>query len=166
MGLTNGGDRRLGWLGWAVSLGVGLISGPRGTYGSLLTAGGLWLWWAAGGGALRGVWYWVFLAGFSLLAVWLAGRAEREEVFGPGRDPGQIVIDEAAGLLLACYGLGAEPWWEPWLALAAFRLFDITKPFPAGRSQDWPGGWGVVADDLWAGLYALGVVRLVRLWLG
>ena len=47
----------------------------------------------------------------------------------------------------------------------AFRLFDIVKPFPARQAERLPRGWGVMADDLVAGIYAQGVLRLV-LWLG
>ena len=47
-----------------------------------------------------------------------------------------------------------------------FRIFDIAKPFPAGRSQRLPGGWGVVADDVLAGLYALAVMTLLRQFTG
>ena len=45
----------------------------------------------------------------------------------------------------------------------AFRLFDIVKPFPARRAERLPGGWGVMADDLVAGVYAQGLLRLL-LW--
>ena len=47
----------------------------------------------------------------------------------------------------------------------AFRLFDIVKPFPARQAERLPGGWGVMADDLVAGIYAQVLLRLV-LWLG
>src|ERR1039457_5517010 len=46
-----------------------------------------------------------------------------------------------------------------------FRLFDITKPFPVRQLERLPGGWGIVFDDVAAGLYALGVASLVRIWI-
>jgi len=46
-----------------------------------------------------------------------------------------------------------------------FRLFDITKPFPVRRLERLPGGWGIVFDDVAAGLYALGVASLLRIWI-
>jgi phosphatidylglycerophosphatase A len=55
---------------------------------------------------------------------------------------------------------GLSPVW----ALAGFflfRLMDVIKPFPANRSQNLPGGWGVMMDDLLAGIYAHGLLRLL-----
>jgi len=51
------------------------------------------------------------------------------------------------------------------VALILFRLFDITKPFPARQLESLPGGWGIVFDDVAAGLYALGVATLLRVLL-
>ena len=47
----------------------------------------------------------------------------------------------------------------------AFRLFDIVKPFPGRQAERLPAGWGVMTDDLVAGIYAQGLLRLF-LWLG
>lgn len=87
------------------------------------------------------------------------------------KDPGQVVADEVAGQALTLLGL-------PWaaaatsdalvrnLALAAagfffFRLFDVLKPPPARGLERHPGGWGVLLDDLAAGVYALIATQLV-----
>jgi phosphatidylglycerophosphatase A len=48
------------------------------------------------------------------------------------------------------------------VAFVFFRIFDVWKPFPAHQSQALPGGWGIMADDLIAGVYALMVVLLAR----
>jgi phosphatidylglycerophosphatase A len=90
------------------------------------------------------------VAGVFVLGVWTAGRAER--VFGQ-RDDRRITIDEIAGMLLSLALLPAR------LDVAVvgfllFRVFDIWKPPPARLSESLPGGWGVMADDLVAGLYA------------
>jgi len=50
------------------------------------------------------------------------------------------------------------------IALLLFRLFDITKPFPARQLESLPGGWGIVFDDVAAGLYAWGIAALLRIW--
>jgi phosphatidylglycerophosphatase A len=50
------------------------------------------------------------------------------------------------------------------IAFVLFRLFDITKPFPARQLEKLPEGWGIVFDDLAAGLYAWGVASLLRIW--
>ncbi len=145
-----------------VSLGVGLVPGARGTYGSLLTLGAAVLWLARGGAPLSGWWYLLLLAGVTALALAATALALARRVFGQDQDPGPIVIDEAAGQLLALYGLGGLLWWQMGLAFAAFRFFDIVKPWPVDRLQDLPGAWGVVIDDLMAGAYALAMVELAR----
>jgi len=77
-------------------------------------------------------------------------------------DPSEFVLDEAAGFWLALVAL--PPHGNRWAILAgvfaAFRLFDIVKPWPAGRLQRLPGGWGILLDDLVAGIYAHLAVRL------
>ena len=92
-----------------------------------------------------------------------------ERAFGK-KDPGQCVIDEWAGQAVALLGAplsGAEL--VPTLTVTAigffaFRFFDILKPFPARRMEKLPKGWGVLCDDLIAGLYALAIVQLWRIW--
>ena len=86
------------------------------------------------------------------------------------KDPGYIVADEWAGMFVALWPLRmlmtdnlhriALPGGWRFLALLAipffaFRLFDILKPWPCRQIQDLPGGQGVVADDVVAGLYAI-----------
>lgn len=79
-------------------------------------------------------------------------------------DPGFVVIDEVAGQWIALLWSPAD-WRHGLIALILFRLFDITKPFPVRRLELLPSGWGIVCDDLGAGLYALGVASLLRLWI-
>lgn len=69
------------------------------------------------------------------------------------KDPSCIVIDEAAGYLLACC-FGPPGWRTGVLAFCTFRLLDATKPRPIARLEALPGGWGVMADDVGAGLLA------------
>ncbi|BEQ15020.1 hypothetical protein FAK_20860 [Desulfoferula mesophila] len=110
--------------------------------------------WIAGGGVLSG-WSYVGVAlCLGAAAVFFCRLALRLQVFGEDADPGSIVIDEAAGMLVAMYGIRSLGW-ELLAALALFRLFDITKPLGINALQRLPGAWGVVADDLLAGLYAL-----------
>lgn len=107
---------------------------------------------------------WVLLAvgiAFSLIAgIPAAGVAARES----GReDPGFVVIDEVAGQCIALLGCPPD-WAHALVCLALFRLFDITKPYPIRKLEQLPGGWGIVFDDVAAGLYAFGVAALVRIW--
>ena len=79
-------------------------------------------------------------------------------------DPQIVVIDEVAGQWIALLGSHAN-WRHALLALVLFRLFDMTKPFPLRRLEELPGGWGIVLDDVGAGLYALGVASLLHIWI-
>jgi phosphatidylglycerophosphatase A len=68
-------------------------------------------------------------------------------------DPGPVVIDEVVGMFVSLLWLPAT-WPVVLAAFLAFRVFDIVKPWPAGRLEHVPGGWGVMADDVMAGVYA------------
>lgn len=103
---------------------------------------------------------------FMLLGVWAAGRST--ELFGD-LDPSQAVVDEVIGQLIVFLFI---PFTSSWLLIGAgfvfFRLFDIWKPYPIDSLQILPGGIGVCADDILAGIYAgvcLSVVYAVSLWI-
>jgi phosphatidylglycerophosphatase A len=108
--------------------------------------------------------------------VWAADRAAK---FWREKDPQRVVIDEVSGQhLTLLLGLAIPVWWRPtatisydyplgfvslhsvlsWkyllLGLILFRVFDIWKPFPARQAESLPGGWGIMADDWVAGIYA------------
>ncbi|MDZ7374014.1 MAG: phosphatidylglycerophosphatase A [candidate division KSB1 bacterium] len=90
------------------------------------------------------------------LAVWASGVAEHSY----GRDASRINVDEAVGML--CTAVLLPPGLGPLaVGFLLFRLFDVVKPFPANRAQALPGGWGVVLDDVIAGLGAGLCARLV-----
>jgi phosphatidylglycerophosphatase A len=100
------------------------------------------------------------IVGLFALGVWAGTTAER--YFG-GIDPGPIVLDEVVGMLitLAFIPVGLSG------AIAGFflfRVFDVIKPFPAGRFEKLHGGLGVMADDAMAAVYANLSLRLV-MWL-
>ncbi|MCA1944678.1 MAG: phosphatidylglycerophosphatase A [Desulfovibrio sp.] len=93
----------------------------------------------------------LLLVPLTLAGVWAAARAE----FLLGRhDAGEIVIDEWLGLWLAYAVFPSLGWWWLLTGFALFRFFDIVKPGPIASLQRLPGGWGVMADDLAAGLAA------------
>jgi phosphatidylglycerophosphatase A len=85
-------------------------------------------------------------------SVWAASAVEAEL----GRhDPGAVVVDETLGTLLTCAFVPASAFHSPWLYVTAFflfRLLDIWKPGVIGQSQALPRGWGIVVDDVLAGL--------------
>lgn len=104
------------------------------------------------------VWRLVLLVPLTMLGVWASARAE--SVLGV-HDPGEVVVDEWLGLWLCYAWFPSLTWWEYLLGFALFRYFDILKPGPIKALQRLPGGWGVVADDLLAGLAAAVCLGLV-----
>ena len=102
------------------------------------------------------------LIAVTIVGIWAGGRVER--ALGK-KDPGVIVIDEVAGMLLAVLLLPRTPV-VLLTAFVLFRLFDIWKPFPARESQALTGGLGVMVDDLIAGVYALVLVLGARALFG
>ena len=83
-------------------------------------------------------------------------------------DPGLVVIDEAAGQWLTFLFIPSSiitgHFWVPVAGFLLFRFFDITKIFPADLVQKMPGGWGIVVDDIVAGLYACLALNLLVKW--
>jgi phosphatidylglycerophosphatase A len=148
---------------WTVAtfFGAGLGKPGPGTWGSVAA---LLLW--------AGVAWGVHPAASTLLLILLAGIALALVLGIPAatitaresgrKDPGFVVIDEVAGQWIALLGCRAD-WRDALIALVLFRLFDITKPFPVRQLEALPEGWGIVFDDVAAGLYALGVAALLHL---
>jgi phosphatidylglycerophosphatase A len=100
----------------------------------------------------------VVIAALFAAGVWAADTAERHF---SGIDPGPVVIDEVVGMLITLAFIPVGPRG----ALAGFllfRLFDVIKPFPAGRFERLHGGLGVMADDAMAAVYANICLRLGR----
>jgi phosphatidylglycerophosphatase A len=139
--------------------GAGYAPVASGTVGSFVTVVAIWLL------PLTPLRIAVALVVVILVGIWAGSRVER--VLGK-KDPGVIVIDEVAGMLLSVILL---PRTIPVLitAFLLFRLFDIWKPFPARESQALTGGVGVMVDDLIAGVYTLilimGALTLFPGWL-
>lgn len=101
-------------------------------------------------------WFGVLLVA-SAIGVYSAGRAAPEW----GDDPGQVVIDEGVGFLFAVAFLPPNAG-TIIAGFFVFRAFDIVKPPPARQLEALPRGWGIVADDVVAGLYSNVVIRLVE----
>ena len=141
----------------ATGFGAGYVPRAPGTVGSLLA---LALWWPAG---LCGLGPYAALVAIAIgIGVPITGRAAR--TLGR-RDPSMVVWDEIAGMGVA---LCAVPHRVLWFAAAfgLFRLFDIVKPFPIARLEALPGGYGIMADDVLAGVYAALLVQGGLWWAG
>ena len=141
----------------ATGFGVGLLPGAPGTYGSLL---GALIWWGTFAHAPPVVQF-VSVGLLIATATWLLRRvcARRDLSDDPA-----IVVDEMAGIWLT---LACLPSSGPVMAAGflAFRLFDICKPWPVSwADQRAAGGFGVLLDDLVAGVLAV-IAVLAALWL-
>lgn len=76
-----------------------------------------------------------------------------------GKDSYRVVIDEVAGMAITLVAVPHD-WRFALAGLLAFRFFDIVKPLGVRRMEQFNGGWGVMADDMLAGLYAWGATQL------
>jgi len=95
------------------------------------------------------------------IAVWSAEQMAAALRTEPGKiDPQEVVIDEVMGMAvaLAFMPLNLK---SVGFGFLLFRFFDVTKPFPARRSEKLPGGWGIVMDDVVAGIYANVSLRII-----
>lgn len=165
---------RLAW--WiATGFGSGYLKPAPGTWGSLAGLAA-WLLMVRVTQALGVGGQWILLAApvaLILLAVWAADRVVKET---GQKDPAYIVADEWAGMWVALtpllFTVTVLP--QPWPLWAArlvapfllFRLFDIWKPGAVDTAQRLPGGWGVVMDDVLAGLLAALIGWPLDQWLG
>jgi phosphatidylglycerophosphatase A len=132
---------------------IGYVPVAPGTFGSLPgLALGVYLQRTAPGWAL-----WAAVAILAAVGVWAASAAERH--FGHD-DPGPVVIDEVVGMLVTMGGLPLG-WGGLIAAFVVFRVCDVVKPFPARRMERLPGGLGVIADDVMAGLWSHAIMRLL-----
>lgn len=102
--------------------------------------------------------YLLTLVPFFFLASWVSGAAERE--FGE-KDSGKIVIDEVIGFLITMAGAPVH-WRSIVIGFLLFRFFDIVKVPPARYfDQQVKNGYGVVLDDVVAGIYACVVLHVI-----
>ena len=123
-------------------------------------------------------------AGFVLVSAFGVWSASRVAAFAGAADPQHIVIDEVSGQQLALvlplipiaiphfmarpelstyglfFALSLVNWKYLLLGLILFRVFDIWKPWPVSRLEKLPGGWGIMADDWMAGVYAAILLRV------
>ena len=142
----------------ATWFGIGLAPVAPGSWASLSTLPIAWIvhqWlgplWLLGAAAL------LFFAGWWASAMLL-------EKFGRD-DPGEIVVDEVAGQMLTLAAAPLDLWYFA-AGFVLFRLADIVKPWPVSWADRRKDGFGVMFDDVLAGLYALAVLLAARLAFG
>lgn len=149
----------------ATSFGVGFLPVAPGTWGALLAIV-LWLplyLWAA-----PAVIFWVTLAAavvYTVAGTWASTESEKYW----GKDPVAACADETVGqwisLLPLSYGVAVEPWWMIPVSLALFRFFDIYKPLGIRSMERLPGGYGMMADDILAGVYSVVILVAINLYI-
>lgn len=101
--------------------------------------------------------YFLFLLGFIILSIWVSSEASAK--FGES-DPSRIVIDEVCGYLITMF-LVSPSLVNIILGFILFRLFDIVKPPPVRSLERFPRGYGIVIDDVGAGIYANVVLQVI-----
>ncbi len=127
-----------------------------GTAGSLF---GLFLYWAIP--ESKSVYSLVGIALIFFTGVWAANQVEKETKV---HDNQIIVIDEIVGMLITVALFEKTLIWLV-VGFLLFRFFDIMKPFPAKSSEKIPHGWGVMMDDVIAGIYGALCLRLIYYFL-
>jgi len=136
----------------STGLGVGLIPGAPGSYATAVSA--VIYWYFLPENALG---YSVILAAGLALSIWLSGEAE--VLFGK-KDDQRIVIDEIIGFWFAVAFLPKSIYLTV-AAIVLFRIFDVKKFYVIRKLQNLPRGYGVVMDDVAAGVVTNVLVRLV-----
>ena len=134
---------------------VGLIPKAPGTFGTLAAIPLFY--------ALSFVPLYLYLAltiVIILISVWASKIAE--QIYGK-HDPQQVVADEVCGFLVTMILVPATIS-NIFLGFLLFRLFDIAKPYPVRRFEKLAGGWGVVIDDVAAGVYACITLHILGYW--
>lgn len=125
-------------------------------------------------GALMGVAIWVllgylfphhYLPWITLMAIVtcsVLGAVSTSEVEKEwGKDPSRVVIDEIVGVWIPLLAVSPLHWKQVLLAFTLFRVFDIWKPCGVRKMESVQGGWGVMLDDILAGIYSLIVTYLL-----
>lgn len=150
--------------------GVGYLRPAPGTWGSLAALPLFWACHVLGGFPL----VLAMLLIVTVAGIWATAVTTQDST---NHDPSEIVIDEVAGQILALAPLSQAAWsmgidilavWPGWVAaFVLFRLFDITKWGPVGWADRRHDAWGVMLDDLIAGIMAgIGMLALAALWHG
>lgn len=135
--------------------GIGLVGKGGGTIAAVLYC---LIWFLLPAGFVQSSWQ--VITTLIIIAIGIWSSNEVDAIWG--KDSSKVVIDEVAGMAIALlyvpHHIGLVL-----ISLVAFRLFDIIKPLGVRKAEDLPKGWGVMADDILAGIYALAVVQLFML---
>jgi phosphatidylglycerophosphatase A len=151
---------------WAWTLGTffgsGLLKPGPGTYGSILA---LLLWYGVAHALHPSPLALAIGTTIAAILVTLIGIPAATIVARESgkKDPGHVVIDEAAGQLIALIAIPAD-WHHAALSLLLFRAFDIFKPWPIRKLEKLPEGTGIMLDDVAAGILALLCAQIAHIF--
>ena len=114
------------------------------------------IWWFVQNDDVFNKWMIVVTAVITIIGIWSATVVEKDW----GKDSSRVVIDEVAGM---CIGLLFIPVTVKWIVvgLVLFRFFDIVKPLYIRKAEALHAGWGVMADDILAGIYTNLVLQVI-----
>lgn len=150
---------------YATSLGIGYIGKGGGTVAAAVTALCWYLALAGSATQIAGLWPLVFTIVVTLLGVWSGNEVEPYW----GKDDKKVVIDEVSGMCVSLLFLPVTPFYVL-AGLVLFRFFDIRKPLMIRRTEQMNGGWGVMMDDVVAGIYTNLILQIVyhssNVWTG
>lgn len=137
----------------STSLGIGYIGKGAGTAAAAACCICWYLAWAGGYQLIPSL---LITAGITAIGIWSANVVETIW----GKDHGRVVIDEVAGMCISLLFLPVT-WKYVLAALILFRFFDIAKPLYIRKLEALPGGWGVMFDDILAGIYANLILQVI-----
>jgi phosphatidylglycerophosphatase A len=137
----------------STSLGIGYIGRGAGTAAAVATC---LVWYAFGSTGINN-YIPALIITLIILALGIWSGNIVESIWG--KDHNRVVIDEVAGMCITLLWVPVSPL-NILLGLILFRIFDIAKPFYIKRLEHLPGGWGVMFDDVLAGIYANLILQL------
>ncbi len=135
--------------------GIGFINGG-GTIAAIVYC---FIWWLLPEGYSNSFWQVAITTAIIAVGVWSANVVE----IIWGKDSSKVVIDEVAGMAVTLLFVPANVIFLL-TGLILFRFFDIVKPLGIRKLEKFPKGWGVMADDILAGVYSLVILQLIILF--
>jgi len=102
----------------------------------------------------------LILSSLFFLGVWTAALVA---IFEKEHDPSIVVIDEVVGMWLSLLAV-PKIWWLYGISFLLFRFFDIAKIYPINKAEKLDKGWGIMLDDVIAGLFAFCFVHFIKFW--
>lgn len=148
----------------ATSFGFGFLPKAPGTWGAIFA---IILWLPLYIWCEQPAIFWITLSAtvvYFFAGTWASTLSEKYW----GKDPVIACADETVGQwisLLPLSGIGVTPWWMILVSLALFRFFDIYKPLGIRSMEKFPGGYGMMADDILAGIYSCIILCIINMML-